>query len=52
MLDGGRVVTLEEVETCVVYAVVELHTVDTIVVVALRIPPKGEKRRIVESGVL
>ncbi len=33
-------------------AVVELHIVDTMVVVALRTPPKGEKLSIVESGVL
>ena len=52
MLDGGVVVAVEEVYTCVVNAVVLLHIVDTIVVVALRTPPKGEKRRIVESGVL
>ena len=51
MLDGAMV-TLEEVETCVVSAVVELNNVDTTVVVAVNTPPKGEKRRIVESGVL
>ena len=51
MLDGGMV-TLEDVEICVVSAVVELNNVDTTVVVAVNTPPKGEKRRIVERGVL
>ena len=51
MLDTGTV-TLEEVETWVVSAVVELHRVDTIVVVAVSTPPNGENLRIVESGVL
>jgi hypothetical protein len=53
MLDGGIVVVaVEEVENCVINAVVLLHIVDTIVVVALRTPPKGEKCRTVERGVL
>jgi len=46
------VVTLEEVEVCVVSAVVELNNVETIVVVAVSTPPNGEKRSIVDSGVL
>ena len=52
MLGDTGTVTLEEVEICVVRAVVELHNVDTTVVVAVRTPPNGEKRRIVDSGVL
>ena len=52
MLEGGVVVTLDDVEVCVVSAVVELHSVDTIVAVAVRTPPNGEKRSIVDSGVL
>ena len=53
MFDGGIVTLVDaDVETCVVNAVVELNIVDTIVVVALSTPPKGENRRIVESGVL
>jgi hypothetical protein len=52
-LDGGKVVvTLEDVEVCVANIVVELRSVDTTVVVALRIPPNGENLSIVESGVL
>jgi hypothetical protein len=35
-----------------VVAVVEVHIVDTIVVVAENTPPNGENRRIVDSGVL
>ena len=50
MFDG--MVVVEDVEACVVNAVVELNIVDTIVVVALRTPPKDEKCRTVESGVL
>jgi len=46
------VVPEEEVETCVLNAVVELQIVDTMVVVALKTPPKGENLSIVESGVL
>jgi hypothetical protein len=45
-------VVVEDVEACVVNAVVEPNIVDTIVVVALRTPPKGENLNIVESGVL
>ena len=50
MFDG--MVVVEDVEACVVNAVVEPNIVDTIVVVALRTPPKGENLNIVESGVL
>ena len=52
-LAGGTVIPEVEVAAVVaVSAVVEVHTVDTTVVVAEKTPPKGENRRIVDNGVL
>jgi hypothetical protein len=45
-------VDVDEVKVVPVVAVVEVHIVDTIVVVAENTPPNGENRRIVDSGVL
>ncbi len=51
MIFPGRV-EVDEVEVVPVVAVVEVNIVDTMVVVADKMPPNGENLNTVESGVL